>query len=55
MMETDRKLFPIAFAIAEMEDRDTWEWFLAELDVNLGTFPSLTIVSDRQRGLIRAV
>ena len=41
----DRRLFPIAFAIVEIEDRDTWEWFLAELDVNLGPFPNLTIVS----------
>ena len=41
----DRRLFLIAFAIVEIEDRDTWEWFLAELDVNLGPFPNLTIVS----------
>ena len=29
----DRKLFPLAFAIAEIERQDSWEWFLAAISI----------------------
>ncbi|XP_068667709.1 uncharacterized protein [Aristolochia californica] len=49
-------IFPLAFAIVEIENQDTWEWFFAYLDhfVIKGTKP-FTLISDRQKGLIRAV
>ena len=50
--DANHKLLPIAFAFAEAEHCDSWEWFLANLFIALGEPPSLTIVSDRLRGLV---
>ena len=51
----NHKLFPIAFAFAEVERRDSWKWFLANLSLALGSPTNLTIVSDRQKGLVLAL
>lgn len=51
----NHKLFPIAFAFAEAKHRDSWEWFLANLSLALGSPTNLTIVSDRQKGLVPAL
>ena len=40
------KLFPIAFALAEAERRDSWKWFIANLSLTLGSLTNLTIMSD---------
>lgn len=53
--DANHKLLPIAFAFAEAERRDSWEWFLANLSISLGEPTNLTIVSDRQKGLIPAL
>lgn len=53
--DANHKLLPIAFAFAEAERRDSCEWFLANLFIVLGEPPNLTIVSDRQKGLIPAL
>lgn len=53
--DANHKLLPIAFAFAESERRDSWEWFLANLHIALGEPNNLTIVSDRQKGLIPAL
>ena len=49
------KLLPIAFAFAEVERRDNWGWFLANLFISLGKPSNLTIVLDRQKGLVPAL
>ena len=41
----DCRLFPIAFTIGEIKERESWEWFVAKLDVNLGPFSNLSILS----------
>ena len=51
----NHQLFPIAFAFAEVERRDSWEWFLAHLSLSLGEPKNLIIIIDRQRGLIPVV
>ncbi|RWR87935.1 hypothetical protein CKAN_01689900 [Cinnamomum micranthum f. kanehirae] len=51
----NHKLFPIAFAFAEAECRDSWEWFLTNLFMALGSPKNLTIVSDHQKGLVPAL
>lgn len=49
-------LFPVAFAIVDNEDNDTWHWFLEMLRSALPTTSgSLTFVSDREKGLKEVV
>lgn len=50
-------IFPIAMAYVEVEDTNTWVWFLSTLKQDLGltnTTPWV-IMSDRQKGLINVV
>lgn len=57
-VDADNSMFPIAFAIVEGELKDTWSWFLEQLDndLNLSRNPhALTIISDKQKGLLPAV
>ena len=53
--DANHKLLPIAFAFAEAERRDSWESFLVNLFISLWELPNLTIVSNRQKGLIPAL
>ena len=53
--DANHKLLPITFAFAEAERRDSWEWFFVNLFISLGEPPKLTIVSDRQKGLVLAL
>ncbi|KAG9458796.1 hypothetical protein H6P81_003304 [Aristolochia fimbriata] len=52
----DNQLFPVAFALVEKENIDTWTWFIACLarQVVRGRSP-MCIISDRHSGIIRAV
>ena len=50
--DANHKLLHIAFAFVEAERRDSWEWFLANLFISLGEPLNLTIILDRQKGLI---
>ena len=54
-LDANNKLFPIAFAFAEAERSDSWEWFLANLPLSLGQPTNLIIISDRQKGLVPAL
>lgn len=50
-------IYPIAFAIVEVESLLTWKWFLETLKEDLGienTYP-WTVMTDKQKGLIPAV
>ncbi|XP_057968829.1 uncharacterized protein LOC131158175 [Malania oleifera] len=44
-------LFPVAFAIVDVENNDNWHWFLEQLKFALSTSQSITFVSDREKGL----
>ncbi|WCJ39720.1 hypothetical protein M5689_020686 [Euphorbia peplus] len=50
-------IYPIAWAVVTTESIETWTWFLDLLgqDLNLFNDSRLTFMSDRQKGLIRAV
>jgi hypothetical protein len=50
-------IFPVAFAVAEVECTSSWEWFLTSLrdDLNITKLSLWTIMSDKQKGLINAV
>ncbi|XP_021759226.1 uncharacterized protein LOC110724144 [Chenopodium quinoa] len=50
-------IFPIAWATAEIENKDSWCWFLESLLKALCVYDQgdgLTFMSDRQKGLIEA-
>lgn len=53
----NNQMFPICYAIVESENTDSWTWFLTLLidDLELGDGHGLTIISDQQKGLERAV
>ncbi|XP_020258800.1 uncharacterized protein LOC109835226 [Asparagus officinalis] len=50
-------MYPFAFAIVEGERAITWEWFMELLvaDIGSGDGQGWTYMSDKQKGLIRAV
>jgi hypothetical protein len=50
-------IFPIGMRVCEVECTSSWEWFLTTLrdDLNITNTANFTIMSDRQKGLIKAV
>ncbi|XP_043697286.1 uncharacterized protein LOC122648089 [Telopea speciosissima] len=47
-------LFPIAYSVVEVENKDSWRWFLYNLEEALGSdnlLVGLTFMSDKQKGL----
>ncbi|KAL3739543.1 hypothetical protein ACJRO7_020885 [Eucalyptus globulus] len=53
----NNQMFPIAWAIVEVESEASWTWFLTRLfiDLNVGTGEDWTFISDKQKGLMNAV
>ncbi|KAM0849442.1 hypothetical protein ACQ4PT_053734 [Festuca glaucescens] len=54
----NNNIFPIAFGVVDKEDTASWLWFLTRLRYCIGEsgkFGMYTIISDRQKGLIKAV
>ncbi|XP_057246807.1 uncharacterized protein LOC130589543 [Beta vulgaris subsp. vulgaris] len=53
----NNQMFPIAWAVMEVESTESWTWFLELLASDLGTNEGAgyTIMSDQQKGLINAV
>ncbi|XP_027062926.2 uncharacterized protein [Coffea arabica] len=53
-LDANNSIFPIAFAIAKVENKETWSWFFHFFEEFFGPFHnniSLTFMSDRQKGL----
>jgi transposase-like protein len=48
-------MFPVALAVMENENEESWDWFLRELHQAIGMPEGLVISSDIQKGLIKAV
>ncbi|CAN6439453.1 unnamed protein product [Victoria cruziana] len=55
----DGALFPLAFGVVDEENDESWMWFLSELhnllEMNTENMPRLTILSDRQKGIVDGV
>lgn len=55
----DGALFPLAFGVVDEENDENWIWFLSELhallEANTENMPRLTILSDRQKGIVDGV
>ncbi|XP_018468839.2 uncharacterized protein LOC108840512 [Raphanus sativus] len=49
--DANNQLFPIAWAVVEVENTDSWLWFiqLLKLDLNLLDGTGFTLISDRQK------
>ncbi|KAK6916272.1 Zinc finger, SWIM-type [Dillenia turbinata] len=57
--DADGGLYPIAFGVVDVENDDSWMWFLSELhkalEMNSESIPHLTFISDGQKGVLDAV
>ncbi|XP_009768068.1 uncharacterized protein LOC142165957 [Nicotiana tabacum] len=54
-MDGNNNIFPVAYAIVEKENKDTWAWFLNHLAADLNIHETgWTFMSDKQKGLIKA-
>ncbi|RVX20495.1 Serine/threonine-protein phosphatase 7 long form-like [Vitis vinifera] len=51
----NNQLFPLAFAITEGENTDSWSWFFACIRVGVTQRKGLCLISDRHPGIIAAV
>lgn len=58
-VDPDGGLFPLAFGVVEVENDESWIWFLSELhtalEVHTQKIPQLTFLSDGQKGIVDAV
>ncbi|XP_074304359.1 uncharacterized protein LOC141639069 [Silene latifolia] len=56
-MDGNNNLFPVAWAVVEVENADSWKWFLDLLvkDIGFDEGEGLTMMYDRQKGLIDAM
>ncbi|KAL9684346.1 hypothetical protein QQ045_021782 [Rhodiola kirilowii] len=48
-------IFPVAFAVVDIENEDNWHWFLEELKSALSPSQPITFVADFQNGLKEAI
>ncbi|GKG32862.1 uncharacterized protein Tco_0430372, partial [Tanacetum coccineum] len=48
-------IFPVAYAVLESENGNSWTWFLESLKKAIGTPDGLVISSDMQKGLELAI
>lgn len=50
-------MYPLAWAQLEVENNDSWDWFLGLLkdDLRMDNTGSYTFISDRQKGLVNAL
>ncbi|WOL13418.1 hypothetical protein Cni_G22188 [Canna indica] len=55
IVDAESRLFSVAFGVCEIEKRDTWEWFLDEFAHCIPSFRDLSIMSDRNSGILAVV
>ncbi|GJR62900.1 calcium/proton exchanger [Tanacetum coccineum] len=55
--DANNQMFPIAWAVVGVENKNNWTWFLSLLsdDLNLDHGARLTVISDGHKGLLEAV
>ncbi|XP_055961885.1 uncharacterized protein LOC126683489 [Mercurialis annua] len=55
--DANNQMYPVAWAIAEAENEETWTWFMELLisDLGFGEGLYLTLISDQQKGLKNAI
>ncbi|KAL3677922.1 hypothetical protein R1sor_020878 [Riccia sorocarpa] len=57
VVDGNSQIFPLAYAVAPVENYENWSWFVHNLHISIQGLRSeaVMIVSDRQKGLERAV
>ena len=54
--DANNKLVPLAFALVEKENNDSWGWFLRLVRIHVvGPGREVGIISDRHQGILNAV
>ncbi|CAI9282040.1 unnamed protein product [Lactuca saligna] len=55
--DENNHIFPIAWAVVAVENKETWKWFLDLLldDIEMGIGHGLTLISDQHTGLVEVV
>ncbi|KAL0719454.1 hypothetical protein Bca4012_068778 [Brassica carinata] len=55
--DANNQIYPIAWACVQVEDTESWLWFIQKLkgDLDLCDGDGFTLISDRQKGLLIAV
>ncbi|CAI9303472.1 unnamed protein product [Lactuca saligna] len=55
--DADNHVYPIAWAVVNVENKDNWTWFIDNLvaDLDLGAGNGLVIILDQHKGLLQAV
>ncbi|KAI4338596.1 hypothetical protein MLD38_023634 [Melastoma candidum] len=51
----DDGVFPVAFAVVDVESEENWRWFLEELKSAVSTSQQITFIADFQNGLKKSV
>ncbi|XP_062117237.1 uncharacterized protein LOC133831059 [Humulus lupulus] len=56
-IDGNNSFFPVAYAVVESENKDSWNWFLGFLkdDLNIQDNSRIFWMSDKQKGLIEAI
>lgn len=54
-VDGDDCAFPVAFAIVDVENNDSWSWFLEQLKSHVSASRAITFLADRQKGLMETV
>uniref|UniRef100_A0A2P2MXP3 SWIM-type domain-containing protein n=1 Tax=Rhizophora mucronata TaxID=61149 RepID=A0A2P2MXP3_RHIMU len=54
-LDGDDGVFPVSFAIIDVENEDNWHWFLEQLRSLISTLRPITFVSDREKGLTKSI
>ncbi|KAL6530059.1 hypothetical protein OROMI_028704 [Orobanche minor] len=52
--DANRSIIPIAFAVVDSENEDSWTWFFKNLRRAVGVRPKQCIVSDRHHAIVKA-
>ena len=57
VLDGNGQVFPLALAIAESENQETWSWFLSlvKSSFRMGNGESVVFLSDREKGIDKAV
>ncbi|XP_031120262.1 uncharacterized protein LOC116023403 [Ipomoea triloba] len=55
--DANNQMYPIAWGIVEIENTDSWRWFLGQLKSDLGITNTChwTLISDQQKGLTHVI
>ncbi|KAK4774182.1 hypothetical protein SAY87_029201 [Trapa incisa] len=54
-LDGDNSVFPVAFAVVDVENEENWRWFLEKLKSSVGCSRTLTFVADMEKGLEKLV